>query len=861
VSEAARTIVISGDVLIEWRFAESKIRDRGGALFDPYNYMELYRKPVGTVSVGDIVRKTVAGLPSFCGNAVRPNVIAPKRNQITEDQYARDSPYWHSYVTCAQFPKVKGKRGRDRDSVWRVEQKLGIDRKRPGATLKNLVPEDKGDASVVVIEQSQHGFDDQRAAWPKSLTEPTVSNSWLLLEWMRPRFNENTPFWTDVSAPKRFGGRIVVVLTAEDLRLSGLQISRSLSWERTVEDLYRALQDRWAASLHGCAHVVVSFGTSGAVLLSADSKDRITAAKLIYDPSAAEGRWAAQFPGMMSGFTRCLTAGTALELISARELGTLDGRGAKAGVLAARHLLENGFQAYGKQERTDTELPSDLRFPTDSIAALFRTVLAAKRKDDPGCVERAFSAAGQLRRMLDVGNVAPEDVKAMLLGALERPDDQAAGPVAAEIDRILEDDRTSFEPADVTERILCLVTPEGGADDALNTIVIQDIPLDKVKTRWCILETVHATADDGTEEAQRIVDLARDVVEFGITVQPTQFPTLQIGKLFLADRAEMENLHAVRELFINYVSSTTASKPLSIAVFGLPGSGKSFAIEELAEELSRDDSQPGDRPHKIVSRTFNLSQFAGPEAISVALHQVRDVGLSGNLPLVFWDEFDTKFDTKLGWLRYFLAPMQDGRFQDGSMVHNIGRAIFVFAGGTSQSMADFIKAAKQKAPDAEATKDGENAKKGDGYKKAAKDAKVPDFLSRLKGFVDVASLDYDDGAEKKIAIDAATALRRAVMFRAKLLDSPATLLQTVQHLENGKRVARDRVNVDRAVTEAFLRVKSFTYGARSMEAIVKMSALSGRDKYDRSSLPPFEQLKLHVGARKFLEYANPKPTP
>ncbi len=75
-----------------------------------------------------------------------------------------------------------------------------------------------------------------------------------------------------------------------------------------------------------------------------------------------------------------------------------------------------------------------------------------------------------------------------------------------------------------------------------------------------------------------------------------------------------------------------------------------------------------------------------------AFHQVRDIGLSGKFPLVFWDEFDTSLaETPLGWLRYFLAPMQDGKFQEGQISHPIGRAIFVFAGGTSSSMAEFDK--------------------------------------------------------------------------------------------------------------------------------------------------------------------------
>ena len=60
------------------------------------------------------------------------------------------------------------------------------------------------------------------------------------------------------------------------------------------------------------------------------------------------------------------------------------------------------------------------------------------------------------------------------------------------------------------------------------------------------------------------------------------------------------------------------------------------------------------------------------------------------IPLVFWDEFDTSLDqTPLGWLRYFLAPMQDGSFLEGQVTHPIGRAIFVFAGGTCNRMEEF----------------------------------------------------------------------------------------------------------------------------------------------------------------------------
>ena len=43
---------------------------------------------------------------------------------------------------------------------------------------------------------------------------------------------------------------------------------------------------------------------------------------------------------------------------------------------------------------------------------------------------------------------------------------------------------------------------------------------------------------------------------------------------------------------------------------------------------------------------------------------------------------------------YFLAPMQDGEFQEGQLIHNIGKSIFVFAGGTCSCMEEFEETAK-----------------------------------------------------------------------------------------------------------------------------------------------------------------------
>ena len=171
-----------------------------------------------------------------------------------------------------------------------------------------------------------------------------------------------------------------------------------------------------------------------------------------------------------------------------------------------------------------------------------------------------------------------------------------------------------------------------------------------------------------------LYSLARQIALTGPmkALQGWNIPIAKYNYLITVDRKEIEFLHHLKTLITEYLRNKS-NQPLSIAVFGSPGSGKSFSIKQLAKALDLPDFE-------IKDITFNLSQFNedNPSELYQAFHAVRDIGLSGKIPLVFWDEFDSK---GLAWLRYFLAPMQDGEFQEGQLIHNIGKSIFVFAGG------------------------------------------------------------------------------------------------------------------------------------------------------------------------------------
>ncbi|MEI7848617.1 MAG: ATP-binding protein, partial [Chloroflexota bacterium] len=323
---------------------------------------------------------------------------------------------------------------------------------------------------------------------------------------------------------------------------------------------------------------------------------------------------------------------------------------------------------------------------------------------------------------------------------------------------------------------------------------------------WTILESRYTSKLD---------ELARAVVLLGSETTLKDVPIGQFNNLLTVDRREIESFRAIRALIKEYCAATRVERPVSIAVFGPPGSGKSFGVKQVAKSLKLPDV-------KIEDITFNLSQMNSPEELAGALHQVRDKALKGIVPLVFWDEFDSALaGQKLGWLRYFLAPMQDGEFTEGQLHHPIGRAIFVFAGGTCATIEEF---------------DGKRSQD-------FKDAKGPDFVSRLRGYVNILGANPPQKGER---YDPFFLIRRAILLRS-------ILGMTAPQLFSGGD-GTGKLRIDRGVLEALLKVREYKHGARSVESIINMSALAGKTRFERSSLPAEAQIQLHVDSQNFFSH-------
>jgi hypothetical protein len=331
---------------------------------------------------------------------------------------------------------------------------------------------------------------------------------------------------------------------------------------------------------------------------------------------------------------------------------------------------------------------------------------------------------------------------------------------------------------------------------------------------WTILENNFDEKKPGFNKTSRrqFYSLARNLAYNGVD-SIKYAPIIKFGKLVTFDRNEIEGFRNIKKQILQFHKYDSGTRPLNIAVFGSPGSGKSFAVKELAKSIFESNKE------LINFQVYNLSQFKDAVELAGAFHTIRDAVLDRKLPLVFWDEFDTN---NLQWLQYMLAPMQDGKFQDGKDTHPIGKAIFVFAGGTFYSMQHFKSQEKSE----------EFVRK-----------KVPDFLSRINCYIDIQGPNqrkiYNPETrqcDKDDEWDICFPIRRALFLRTNL----------------GYK-EKDFLKMDWGLLSAFLEVKHFKNGSRSLERLLNPLKNSRTGMIFRSDLPSDEIIEMNVDFASFIE--------
>ncbi len=296
----------------------------------------------------------------------------------------------------------------------------------------------------------------------------------------------------------------------------------------------------------------------------------------------------------------------------------------------------------------------------------------------------------------------------------------------------------------------------------------------------------------------------------------------QVGALRTTDPAEIAPVITLQSVMDSYVSKEKVFRPLCIGVFGPPGSGKSFAVKEVARVISKKFT---DNPFEFFE--FNLTQFSGPEEINSAIDLVRASVAKGKIPIVFWDEFDCRYnDYEFGYLRYFLPSMQDGVTYVHGIPRHIGRSIFVFAGGVKASYDDMEKLLH--------LEDRQQLE-------LVKTLKIPDFMSRLRMVMDIDGIDLPDTLLRDSASpEELEELRRILIKRAFII---AHQMNT-----HWKKAARKTSGL-----LLRLLVADYKFGARSMEAVIEASHAADKLVYGLPELITPPGARIHAQWRLELE--------
>ncbi|QUJ75913.1 hypothetical protein KDD17_13380 [Sulfitobacter albidus] len=615
----------------------------------------------------DVVEPTTDGAPQLTAYAVL-GVCEPLKDH--PDKFA-----------------FKRQRARDdfSDYKFRIEKLNGYEKTDCDTGTLKLTDADVSDIALVAINDAGNELRDTGFASAKTLEMALAASNQRVLKMHLPLANGQV--WNAFSDQDRKG---ILLVHAEDLRLSGVKLTRGLSWDTIAEDLHRAASDP-SGILHdlvqGSDRLVIFFADEGAAVLHRAEGSDIPDISLIFDGARIEGEIARQLPGTLVG----------------------------------------------------------------AFNSFFSRLIAELTRETP--LNHAVGWALRNAITFQSGFATADRVDGAPAWRINSP---AATPL--------------------------------GAPDAHGFIIRDRIG----STAGSLLDGISSP----------LLQIAHDIVCKGAknALKAHEVPHATFGKLTTISRNEIEGLRAVRHLFDGYLDDPSRSKPISIAVFGPPGSGKSFGVKQLVDEKTT----------PILE--FNLSE-ASEADLPAFFHLIRDETLRGRTPLCFFDEFDSN---RLTLLKSFLAPMQDGTFRDGHTVHPTGRGLFVFAGGTAETYGEFADIGVNGTFDAH-----------------AREIKKPDFLSRLSGYIDVKG----PNPAQKGGSDHAYILRRAILLRVMLQQAFPSSVD-----------AQDLLTIQQQLLDHLLTgVDRYLHGARSIETTIRMmSAHKGTLSPGLSDLTSQDQSKLHI---------------
>lgn len=194
------------------------------------------------------------------------------------------------------------------NEVWRVAEAMGFGGQGAAADPLAWVagPASAERADVVVLSDGGMGFRGHPQLWPATAFE---SARWIVLKTSEPLAVGE--LWQHLARPS-LREKLVVVVSASELRKSNAPISEGLSWEATLESLLKSLAPGGElAALNAIPHLVVAFDLEGALWIDRGEPASPAKAHLVFRPEGIEDTRRHLRKDTVFGSLSCLSAAVA----------------------------------------------------------------------------------------------------------------------------------------------------------------------------------------------------------------------------------------------------------------------------------------------------------------------------------------------------------------------------------------------------------------------------------------------------------------------------------------------------------------------------------------------------------------------